>query len=61
VTDEPCNTDEPVDDEQDDVECVTPRMVWGGATNFMGVVDRDNPGHFRRRHTDGDGTAADEA
>ena len=30
------------------LEYVTPRMVWGGATNFMGITDRVNPGHFER-------------
>ena len=57
----PCNEPEPVDDEQEDVEYVTPRMVWGGATNFMSAVDRVNPGHFERPWTEGDGTSAGKA
>jgi hypothetical protein len=39
--------EEPTDESDGDVEEETPRMIWGQATHYAGIVDRDNPGHFR--------------
>lgn len=42
-----------VDDEE--IGYVVPRMIWGGATHYAGIVDRVNPGHFERVSTSSDG------
>ena len=35
----------PTDDEEIEFE-PEPRFVWGLSTNFAGITDRVNPGHF---------------
>lgn len=57
----PCNGPDSEPEEHEERGEKQPRMVWGGATNFMGAVDRVNPGHFERPRTDGDGTSAGKA
>lgn len=49
----PCGPDDgvdgiPVEDEEEQLEYEQPRMVWGQATHYAGIVDRDNPGHFTK-------------